>query len=154
MRSFLAFLSRLAPFPSKFAKNFMSCAFSQRKQAKSMWNSCSNLGFVRIFAQRLEIMCLRHRGLDLKLFCGSVFCPHTFRNLEFRFHVTLRLEWDAAIDCTPMPFCRVDKCLLLGWSYAVMGCVLKIQTIVLWSFSQNRNRTGCATIGNVFLSVP
>ena len=50
---FFCFSQSFLLFFSKVAKNLTSRAFSWRKHAKSMRNSCLNLGFVRILARWL-----------------------------------------------------------------------------------------------------
>ena len=83
-----------------------------------MRNSRSNLGFVRILACRLDIICLRHGGTRLVVVFWVHFAPPC---LEFWLRVILTVDRDAAIDCAPMPFCGHEQCSFLGWSFSVHG---------------------------------
>ena len=87
-----------------------------------MRNSRSNLGFVRILACRLDIICLRHCGTRLVVVVWVRVAPPCFQRLGVLTPVILTLDRNAAIARVPMPIRRVEFNSLLGWSFSITCC--------------------------------
>ena len=93
-------------------------------------------------------------GLNLWPFSLSCMCPHAFKDLEAIFHIMLMRDHDAAVLCTPMPFCRVESGSLLGWSVSIAGWDMWLHALCMRLFSWDFNHAGCPAIRLVNWTVP